>query len=192
MDPQQKIESLRRELRDATGNRAQTLFFVFDELRALSDEPTALKLLKRALYRQGYAAGKAYRARMPDGRAPTPQEYADMATRLSADEGQLFPLDIRCADAQRCDAKVLGCPAKDGLLATGVSPHDFEAVTQAMDAWTYGVVEGIGLSYYSEPPKWGAEGCCFMHVVVPGHPDAAAARHRHPLEGNPLRNVAAS
>lgn len=189
MEPQEKIEILRRELRESVGNRAQTTFFFFDELRSQIGQPEALKLLKRALYRQGHSAGLQFRAKMPGRRIPTPDEFAAMANKLSADEGRLFPLNIHCASADRCDAKVTACPAKDALLTTGLNPADFEAVTQAMDAWTYGMMEGIGFGYFSEPPKWGAEGCCFMHVLVAGHPDVDDARSRHPLEGNPLRQT---
>ena len=113
-------EKLRQELYEAFKHRALIYHAVFEELRQELGPERAEELLSRAIYRRGQQRG---RSSMP----ASPRDLAGLKAAFlagSADEGNMFQLEVLRDDAHGLDIKHHACPLRDAWQEAGLPAED--------------------------------------------------------------------
>jgi hypothetical protein len=153
-------EKLRAELYDSFKNRAMIYYLIFDELRTELGAERAEKLLARAIYRRGAAAGKVKFAKF------APDDLAGLKAAFLggvADEGRMFQPEVVRDDTQALDIKFHGCPLRDAWLEAGLPDEEVATLCRIAAKIDDGKFQGAGFHFSAETWQPGGEGCCYLH-----------------------------
>jgi len=148
------------EVRSAFKNRAYFYLHVYDELAAELGPERAKQIMKRAIFKRGVEAGRAFRRFAPSDMKGLCEAFVGG----SPADGALFcPVVERC-DAEGIDITFKRCPLKEAWLEAGLPEEKVALLCEIAATVDYGTFEGNGFAFSANTYKPGADGCCHLHI----------------------------
>ncbi|TBU90068.1 hypothetical protein DNJ95_17300 [Stutzerimonas kirkiae] len=158
------IEELRRQLHEASHQRALLTHAFLRQLTPVLGRETSIELLRQGAYQVGQGNAASFIA--ASGGSPlTPEQAIRIFQRIGPDRGRMFPIEYECQADGSCELLTLACPLKDAALAHGLDQRDFEALVLILDGVTHGALEGLGLSASTTLPRLDSPGCCRLRIT---------------------------
>lgn len=152
------VETLRRELEEAFGNRAHLYRLMLDELTAELGPERAEAVMARMLERRG----REVAALLFDGLEGEAAAIGRRFLSVSPDGGRMYPNEAHFSDEQ-CEIRVHRCPLKDAWQKHGLSDATVATLCRLAGAFDRGLFEAAGVEFANRTwtPERGG-GCCWI------------------------------
>ncbi len=159
--PQDRIETLRRELAAAFHNRADLYRLMHEELVRANGATVAEDVMTVAIERRGREVAAAL---FPDLGANDARAIGERFLAVSPDGGRLYPATVERGD-RSIAFQVERCPLKQAWEAAGVAPETLETLCRIAGAFDRGLFEATGVRFENRTwTRGGGEPCCHIKL----------------------------
>ncbi|MBU06007.1 MAG: hypothetical protein CL877_08685 [Dehalococcoidales bacterium] len=151
-------KEMHEDLRNANANRAVLYYLIYDEMRKVTGQEEAIKVMKKAIYRRGVEMSEAIKQYAPSDL----QALGQFHLTHSAGGGALFNPEIQRHDTDAFEVLNTTCPLKQAWIDYGLSDEDVALMCDIGSAIDYGKFEGAGFKFECDTWKPGKRGCCTL------------------------------
>ena len=148
------------KLKAAYKHRAHLYWLIYDEMRQEIGPEKAAEILRRAIYKRGWAVGQKYAQYGPDDLEGLKQAFLADAP----DDGTMFAPEVDRCDAGGLDIRLTSCPLKEAWEEAGLGNQEIATICQIAAQIDQGMFEAAGFTFSADTWEPGHDGCCHLHI----------------------------